>query len=203
MPTATHALQVSSFQNGVSPAASYAGGQDTLLSQNKPLTGYGKIKTLRVSGDDPSGSGKDTEALLRWDVSAIPSGSVVESVTITFRVTDPSPQSYTMYALLRAWTDTHATWTRASSGANWQVPGAAGAEDRGADSIGTVTATSTGTVTITLNQAGVELVQAWINDPTTNYGLILVGPSNTNTLSFASNETSIGAYRPKLEISYR
>lgn len=199
----TRALQVSSFQNGVSPASSYAGGQDTLLSQNKPTTSYGKINTLRISGDDPSGSGKDTEALLRWDVSTIPSDSVVESVKITFRVTDPSPQSYTMYALLRSWTASNATWTRAASGVNWQVPGAAGSNDRGTDTLGTVTATSTGTVTITLNQAGVELVQAWINNPSANYGLILVGPSNTNTLSFASNETSTGANRPKLEISYR
>lgn len=201
--TATYSVQVSPFQNGVSPASSYAGGQDTLLSQNKPSTGYGKINTLRVSGDDPSGSGKDTNVLLRWDVSTIPSDSVVESVKITLRVTDPSPHTYNMYALLRSWSASNANWTRAASGENWQIPGAAGSNDRGTAVLGTVTATTTGTVTITLNQAGVDLVQAWINDPTANYGLILVGPSNTNTLSFASNESSINTNRPKLEISYR
>src|SRR3712207_1916097 len=45
-----------SFQNGVSPSASYAGTIDTHLSQANTTTNYGGATTLLIDGDDPNAS---------------------------------------------------------------------------------------------------------------------------------------------------
>jgi hypothetical protein len=46
-------------------------------------------------------------------------------------------------------------------------------------------------------------VQSWINSPTTNFGIILAGPNNSDTLLFASSEASTRTNRPRLEVTYR
>src|SRR5262245_66085880 len=50
-----------SFQDGVSPTASYAGTTDTSLKQVSPTTNFGNQTTLYVDGDD--GSGVDLSSL--------------------------------------------------------------------------------------------------------------------------------------------
>ena len=58
-----------SFQDGIEPTVSYAGTRDTSLSENQPDTAFGDSVELFIDGDDPSGSGNDVSALLRWDIS--------------------------------------------------------------------------------------------------------------------------------------
>ena len=72
-----------SFQDGASPALTYVGTRDTSLSENAPDTTLGTSTTLLIDGDDPGGTGKDLTALIRWDISSIPSGSDVTTATIT------------------------------------------------------------------------------------------------------------------------
>jgi hypothetical protein len=186
-----------SFQNGVSPTAAYAGNTDATIRQAAANTNYGTSTSCAVDGDD--GSGVDKSCLVRWVLSGIPSGSMVQSASITFRVTDSSSEIYNLYGLLRNWTESRVTWNRYTNGNAWQVAGALGSADRGA-LIGTITG-STGERTATLDASGLALVQAWV-DGVSNFGLIVAHATNTNSLAFASSEYSTRAYRPKLTITY-
>jgi hypothetical protein len=192
-----------SFQNGAQPTTSYAGNLDTYLSQNNTTSNYGGATTLLVDGDDPGGSGKDKRALLKWDVSAIPSTKTVTSASITVNVSDVSSQAYELYQLKRAWTEGSATWNNYASGTAWQVAGADGSNDRSTTVLGTIAAASTGFYTINLNTSGVALVQGWVNGSISNQGVILLDAANSNGLDFRSSEYSTVANRPKLTVTYQ
>ena len=49
---------------------------DASISENSPTTNYGGA-TLGADGDEPSGSGKDKYALVRWDLTGIAPGTKV------------------------------------------------------------------------------------------------------------------------------
>ncbi|MCG6938677.1 MAG: phytase [Gammaproteobacteria bacterium] len=191
-----------SFQDGVEPNPSYAGTRDTSLSENQPNTVSGLYTELFVDGDDPSGSGNDVSTMLRWDISVIEPGSVIESVDITIQVTNSSSGSYGVYQLLAPWSETEATWNESAAGASWQVAGARGALDRGSIVLGSVSASSTGSYTFSLNSNGRAVVQAWVNDSNSNHGLIIADASVTDGLDMMSRETAVAAQRPKLTITY-
>ena len=174
-----------SFQNGVSPTSAYAGPNDPTLKQASACTNFGSHTTLYADGDD--GSGVDLSALVSWSLSGIPAGSVVQSASVSFRVTNGTSNTYNVYAVSRAWAESEATWQNATSSVAWATPGAMGATDRGAV-IGTITG-STGNKTVTLNSAGVSLVQSWV-DGGTNAGIIIASPSNTDGIDLASSEHS-------------
>jgi len=57
-------------------------------------------------------------------------------------------------------------------------------------------------VTITLNAAGIALVQSWVDSPSTNNGIIIDNPTVTDGLAFASREASTASNRPKLTVTY-
>jgi tartrate-resistant acid phosphatase type 5 len=192
-----------SFQNGAFPTASYAGNIDTHLSENNTTANYGTAAALLVDGDDPGGSGKDKRALLKWDVSAIPAGRTVTAASITFNVTDVSSQTYQIYQVKRAWTEGGATWNAYAAGSAWQTAGADGANDRGATSLGGVTGSAAGSLSVALNASGIALVQDWINGTTANQGIIILNASNTNGLDLSSSEAATVSQRPKLTLTYQ
>lgn len=190
-----------SFQNGALPTSSYAGNIDNHLSQNNVSTNYGTATSLLVDGDDPSGL--DKRALLKWDVSAIPSTKTVTGATITVNVSDVSTQTYEVYQLKRTWSETGSTWNNYASGAAWQVAGADGSLDRSTTVLGTITGSATGSYTINLNSSGVALVQGWVNGTVSNQGVMIMDAANTNGLDFRSSEYGTVANRPKLSVTYQ
>ena len=192
-PTTTTTV---SFQDGVLPTSAYAGTRDTYLDRSAPSMNYGNSTTVWVDGDD----GKS--ALLRWKSFTLPAGSTVTSATITLTVTDSTSGTYNLYALKRDWWQDYASWTSYGPGYSWEVPDAQGTSDREATVVGTVTAPSTGQVTITLNAAGIALVQSWVDSPSTNNGIIIDNPTVTDGLAFASREASTASNRPKLTVTY-
>lgn len=186
-----------SFQQGVSPTAAYAGTIDTSLKQVSPSTNYGSETTLYADGDD--GSGVDLSSLIEWSLSGITAGSVVQSATVTVRITNATANTYNVYGMVRPWSEAQATWQNATSSSPWATAGAMAASDRGAV-VGTITG-STGSKTITLNSAGISLVQAWV-DGGTNAGILIASPSNTDGLNVRSSEYATATDRPKLTITY-
>ncbi len=190
------------FQNGLLPDTGYSGNVDTTLNEYNPAVNYGGSVDILIDGDDPSGQGTDLSALLRWEIGAIPPGSIVQEASVTLNVWNSSPNSYQFYALERGWLEGQATWQQAQNGQLWQIPGAEGSSDRGAAVLATLTAGSTGVYTIDLNSAGLALVQDWINSPADNHGLILANSSNTDGLDIHSSEAAAAADRPKLSIRY-
>jgi hypothetical protein len=55
---------------------------------------------------------------------------------------------------------------------------------------------------IPLNDAGVAAVQAWINNPAQNYGIIVKDYAVNDGLQVSSSEAAAAALRPKLLINY-
>ncbi len=104
------------FQQGTAPTSGYTGSIDATLDQSNVNQNTGSATTLLVDGDD--GGGTDKSFLVRWDVESIPAGSVVQSASITFYVTNPSGNPYPIYPVLRSWTESGATWNRARSSAS-------------------------------------------------------------------------------------
>jgi hypothetical protein len=188
-----------SFQNGTN---GYAGAIDSQLSENAPTSNYGTTNILLSDGDDPYNSGKDSSAVLRWDVSSIPSDATVTSVSLRVYVTDGSASAYSIYLLNRSWSGSSTTWNLASTGASWQTAGAKGAADRGTTAIGSLSKSSAGALTVTLNSAGIAAVQGWVANSSQNYGIIVANSSNTDGLRIASSEDTTVGNRPQLTINY-
>ena len=201
-PTPSLARTIS-FQNGLAPNTTYHKTDDTYLSQSRNTLVFGGVSQLLVDGDDPPGTGKDLSALVRWDIAGfIPAGSRVQDVRITVAVLDPSAARYSIYELKRPWVESQATWKIYAIGKYWQTAGARGGLDRGATVLGSISAAQTGSYTIVLKPEGVALVQAWLDTPARNQGLIFANASATDGLDFASSESTTPSSRPRLTIRY-
>ncbi len=148
------------------------------------------------------GASTDYATLLRWDLSDIPSGALVEGATITVNVTDVSNDIYGLYEMKVDWQETGATWNSYAPGSPWEIPGSFGPSDRGAAVLGTVNAGSLGSHTITLNQQGLDLMQAWVDGSAPNFGFIITDGEETNGLDFSSREAGAPLDRPMLSVTY-
>ena len=188
-----------SFQNGAFPLASYDGMQDTYISAADQFGNYGLAPEIKVNGESSSGAADANSALLRWDISQIPPGSEVLSVTLTFNVISPTVDTYPIYQLLPPWIFNQATWIDYAGGLSWQLPGATGATDRGTQVLGSFAPIQSGTYTINLNRA---IVQNWTDNPLNNNGLIISDSIGSTFASFSSAEATLATDRPKLTILF-
>ena len=166
---------------------------DAGLSELAPSTNNGSATTLKVDGDDPGG--KDLYAALRWDLSQLPVGATVTSATVTLNISNPSSQTYEAYELKRAWGEGQVNWNVAATGTSWATAGARGATDRGSQ-IASVTPTNIAPYSFTIPAS---VVQGWLNDPSSNNGIVLAHTTNYDGFVFDSRE---GASPPKLTINY-
>lgn len=195
-PTLQVGSITTSFQDGQLPTTSYAGTRDTMLQGALPNTTSGDASALSADGDDQK------EILISWDMTAIPATAVVDAGTITLEVSDRSNETFSFYEARQAWNESTATWNLYDTNKSWQIAGGTGASDRGTSAVGSFSADPTGTYTITLNTAGIALVQGWVVTPASNHGLFLVGPSTTNRLEIRSREYGTKAKRPKLSVTW-
>jgi len=182
-----------SFQDGLN---GYAGTRDTNLRKDFPTENAGTATTLEADGSP------DHAVLLRWDLSAISRGKTIISASITFTVVERSKSTYEFYAMKRDWSETEANWTNASAGVAWSLPGANGPADRAITPLASIKASAIGSFTATLNGAGIDQVQCWINDPTSNFGFAFLDYAPSDGLEINSRETTIPDQRPMLTITY-
>ena len=138
-------------------------------------------QTVNADGDD---RGHELRALFRWDPSAIPSGSQVLGASLRFDVVNRSRGAYDIYLVTRAWTEANADWEAARSLGT---------------KIGTLHPGATGSQVVTLDDAGIEAVQSWV-DGGANAGIVLVSTGTTDGVDIASRESGSAA---RLEIRYR
>jgi len=186
------------FQDGVSEDGTYLGTRDTKIKLARPTRNYGTHTELEADGNPWKA------ILIQWDLNSIAPGSMVESVSLTFDVTGKTDDTYEIYALKQDWLEHEATWEESSAGNHWETAGVLGASDRGSTVLGAMVSPSTGPATFELNDAGIAQVQSWIDDPQSNFGLIIQDYSNASDgLDLASRETSVAAERPKITITYR
>lgn len=183
-----------SFQNGT---AGYTGMIDASLRSDNATTNYGGATDLLIDGSP------DYAAVMRWDISSIPSNKVVTSAQLKVQVFDASSGSYELYALKQAFNEAQVTWQRASTALAWQSAGANGANDRETTVLGAVTGSAAGSLTVTLNAAGIAKVQAWINNPSSNHGFVLLDYAVSDGLDLRSSEYGTVTQRPTLTITYQ
>ena len=189
-----------SFQDALAPTPAYGDTFDTFIREASASTNYGSRVRLEVDGDEPSGSGTDMYILVGWDVSHIPSSASVDSAKIHFNVTDAGGP-YSCYGLLREWSEPEVTWNQAKSGNAWEVPGALGATDRDNTELCTFSASS-GTLSISLNNDGLALVQSWVDGSAGNYGVVIGDSGTSNGVDVDAREAASAMNRPRLEVTY-
>ena len=190
------------LQDGLLPTAAYNGTQDAYINEWKPTENRGTAATLWVEGDDPPGTSLDRSILIRWDLSVVPAGIEVHQVYIDVDVTNFSRDLYPFYVLNRDWVENAVTWDRAAVGVPWSVPGANGTADRGQEVLGRAVANTVGAKRIELDEAGIQVVQDWLDGTIQNYGLIMADTLMENSLIFSSSNTGITSRRPSLVIEY-
>jgi hypothetical protein len=186
-------LMTVSLQDGLN---GYTGTRDTRIRSDLATTNFGTSSKLELDGNP------DQVSLIRWDTSQIPTESTITSASLTFNVLKESNDNYEVYEALRAWDELCATFNSASRDQSWEVPGAAGPTDHAAEVLASLTAPSTGLVTINLNTEGIAMVRRWVSDPAANHGIVIQDLTNetTDDLDFSSREDS--GLGPKLTVTY-
>jgi hypothetical protein len=196
---ATPASRTWTVDATVTQSISISSTADTKIAERASNTNYGGANTVGVDGDEPTGSGRDVYSLLRWNLSSIPAGATISSVSVTLNVTNPSPETYQAYELERPWVESSATWLLYAAGQPWEVAGAKGSLDRSAQPAGAVTPSAKGKQSFSLSPA---LVQAWVDDPANNQGIVIADTVNTDGFDFSTREASNAGLRPQLQVTY-
>ncbi|MFV1967565.1 MAG: Ig-like domain-containing protein, partial [Pirellulaceae bacterium] len=182
-----------SLQDGLD---GYAGTRDTRIRSDQPTRNYGTSSKLELDGHP------DQVSLIRWDTTGIPAESTITSASITLNVLKTSNDDFEVYEGLRFWDERSATYRLAATGQPWEVPGAAGPQDHAGDVLASLTAPLTGLVTIDLNAPGVVLVQKWVSDPSSNYGIVIQDLTNETTDDLDVSSREDAGSGPMLTVTY-
>jgi len=187
---------VVTFQNGVSPDATYVGTEDTAIAAWFPTTNYGS-GALGVRAADYKAS------IIRFDLSSIPAGATIKSATLslyTVARTNVGATTIGSFQLYRPWSEATATWRQAMTGVPWETAGANGPTYRASTPSSTATLNSVGTC---VNLDITSIVQSWING-STNAGVALKYTSGDVQVEYtlASSEWPFTNLRPKLTVQY-
>ncbi|PKO13235.1 MAG: hypothetical protein CVU39_20265 [Chloroflexi bacterium HGW-Chloroflexi-10] len=200
--------------NTVCSTANLTATEDTYLSANDVAFNNGGRTELHV--DATTGTSRRT-TLMKWDLSSIPANATVSAATLSLYVSDASPLTFNLYNMRRSWVEGTSNRTDSTNSANWNTYdgsnswGAVGVADISTDrydtnlwNASTISFSSTGGKTVALNNAGVAVVQGWINESASNYGLTMLNHSGTtsNALFFSSSEATTAANRPTLNVTY-
>ena len=205
-----------------------SGGADSVTltpSQDNTLYEDSTGKLSSGAGTDlfigTTNNGSDRRALIQFDIAdAIPDGVTITSVSLMMSVTKTIADTYdaTLHTLSSAWGEGSssagrgggggavaeagdATWTHAVlDGAAWSNLGG----DFAATASATVGVGGGGPHTWDSTDQLVADVQAWLDDPDSNFGWIVIGDESTNKTAkrFASRESKIEDARPQLTIEY-
>jgi Immunoglobulin domain/Bacterial Ig domain len=176
-------------------------------------------RTLGDYGSEPSlvsgalGSRAQFEvrrALLRFDLSQIPAGAVVSSATLKITVVmvpmTPNNSTFDIRRVLQLWTEGGVSWnSRLGAGTPWQVPGATGSADAISTPSSFVAVGSANFTEYTFSSmAGlVADVQGWINNPSSNFGWLLISEDEVTPQTarrFGAREDPV--HPPVLTVNY-
>jgi hypothetical protein len=176
--------------------ASVTSMADAYILENAPKNNHGTATPLGVDGDEPAGTGKDKSALLTWDLSTILAGSKIGSASVTLNVTNGSSLSSLRAQAAVGGTCGHLAALQRRE--PWQIAGASGSLDRGAVA-GSVSPSATGKQTFALSS---DVVQSWVDDPASNYGIVIANATNTDGFDISSREATLNSNSPQITVTY-
>jgi len=193
------------FQYGVAPYPGYEGVADTYINawdsdQNYAAEGRVAIR----AGDVKAG-------LIRFDLSSIPSDSLVTSAELEVYVTYRSNTAHlttSVYRVLRPWVMDEVTWERASAGALWGEAGCNRTNepnpDRSEEAENVQVLGSKGISDPRYQFDVTEMTQYWVTSPDENYGLVLKGGTGSSVeyRLGASRNFVPPSQRPKLIVHF-
>jgi len=177
---------------------------------------HGEDESLKVSW---WGTGDIKKSAFKFDLSSgtnpVPAGATITSATLRVFMhgwagnSCPAPNGVCsgfidVYKLNRNWNENQLNWNRASGGNNWQIAGANGIADRDQTFVASSYVWlhhSTGYHTFDIK----DLVQGWINNPSSNDGVILAprkDEGKNNSFDIYSHESSVTDGRPCLMVEY-
>ena len=201
-----------SYQQGVN---GYTGTTDASIStqyaQYTGGNGTTSFTDTQLNVYQTSGTGSYImESLIRFANLGIPTNAAVTGATLTLRVdTWTANPTIRGYYLLAPWSGTPGSnntqlgWLHSGTGQDWASPGARG---QGTDvvagksfTIPGITGTGGQTITINLDPA---VVQNWVNNPSTNQGILLVNESTGAIVRINASEHGTASTRPRLSVTY-
>ncbi|MDB6053720.1 MAG: Chitinase [Verrucomicrobiales bacterium] len=194
---------------------------DTALMEDFPNNNQGANSSIELGIPGNSTKMRD---LFKFDVSSIPAGSTVSSVSVKFTVTfshDGTAHIGNLHKLLANWgegtgsglpnatpvaTTGAACWNSRQFGQNaWTTAGGGSGTDYASAISGTGSLVSSGASTFASTATLVSDVQAWVNSPSSNFGWILMYSSETggsNAKRLATREDTTVANRPSITVTY-
>jgi len=143
------------------------------------------------------GGRNHSTCVMRWDVSGIKPGTVVKQACIALSVTDPSVRTFSAFPLLRDWEKADVSWRAASRLSLWKRGGAWSSLDRGSEAVGNLTARTPGRYQVVLPTA---LVQGWVDEPSSNHGVIFGNLEAWDGITFAGSDAADMSQRPSLVV---
>lgn len=203
LPTQPLATATVSFQQDID---GYQGASDTTLDSWEPERNSGTEALFRLRYNRSGGGYTEMAPIIRFDLSVLPRGADVMTATLRLYLEEKSNTNdfrAELRGLLRGWDEFSATWQQAATGLPWAVPGAQGAQDRmaWADDIQVI-----GDAGAWYSLDATQLTQMWLDDPTSNYGAILLAKGGTYDANvearFASRDASTAGQHPQLIVTY-
>lgn len=208
--------------------ATFTPSADTTLIETAPNNNNG-AQTFFNSGTTQNNT--RTRGLVEFDLSAIPANSVVISVDVVFNVVKQPADGYAastfdLHAVLVPWGEGNktaalpgnpgqgapasageATWNARMQGiASWSAPGGKAGVDfaAAASASQTVYNSASSPYTFASTPGLVADVQAWVNDPQSNHGWMLLSEAENTTFTarrFGSREDPSNG--PQLLVQYQ
>jgi hypothetical protein len=175
------------LQNGLN---GYAGNDDSYVASGSSVAGsnFGSATTLLADADD--GPRDRLVSLLKWNLASIPAGSTLTAASLTLQVANSSSGTYNLRGMNAPWTEATVSWNNSNPALNQ------------GSILGSLVPSAIGSYTITLNSAGLALLQGWI-DGAANNGLMIIDTGSNNGVDFRAAEYASVGERPRLSISYQ
>lgn len=179
-------------------------GIDTRIVDTDANGNYGTADKVVIGKYSTTSTSR---ALIKFDLSSIPSSATIISATLSFYVkADNATASDTIsvYRTKRNWVETQATWNIYSTGNNWGTAGGLGADDYDSTVWGTVAVSASESVdaekAISLSIS--EFTKS-INGTYSNYGWIVKTAEGGNSqYDYHSSSGLTAGTRPKLVVEY-
>lgn len=200
-----------SFQNGVSPTASYVGCEDVYLFDGQATTNQdGGGLQIKDSPD----ANFTRVSVLRFDISEIPSGSTISSASLTLYASgNLSNNTLYLYECNREFVENQATWNVYSTGNSWTTAGCRHSLNDMSGIFGTTIGdlqlvTPTGTqsagdpTTWATSSAFVTAVQSALDGDGTLELVIHESLNANGNNSHYDSENATASYRPKLTVAW-
>ncbi len=172
---------------------------DTYIDIDRPTTNYGALTEIFTR---PANATWLKYGLIRFDLSSLPAGAVIQSAIMTMTVSaNRGKHIDKVYEMVTPWTEAGATWNTRNGSTPWAGGGAFSAADYNP-------ALLLGSISVKvkdkpLNVDITESVKAWFAGTRANNGLALIATgTDAADAKYYSSENTNTARRPMLSIRY-